>query len=110
MSVRSARNQSSIDAVGLKSPHVRCQPGLKSWNSALPSVVGSPRSWVKSRDGAAPTSGVNSVMIDSDPWSSMASSIPSAMSPSASSQETSSNFPSPRSPTRFSGFVTRSGE
>ena len=30
ISVRSARNQSSIEATGLKSPQVRCQPGLKS--------------------------------------------------------------------------------
>ncbi len=96
--------------VGLKSPQVRCQPGLKSWNSALPSVVGRPRCMASCRAGTAPTSGVSSVMIDSGPCSSMASSMASAMSVSASSQETGSNLPSPRSPTRLSGWVTRSGE
>ncbi len=59
MSVSSARNQSSIDAAGLNRPKVRCKPGLKSWNSALPSV----RRWCRasrrsSRAGRAPTSGV----------------------------------------------------
>jgi hypothetical protein len=110
MSVNSARNQSSIVETGLNRPHVRCQPGLKSWNSAFPSVVGSPSIWVKDRAGCAPTSGVKSVTIDSGPCSSMASSIPSAISPRAWSQETRSNSPFPRAPTRLSGCVTRSGE
>jgi hypothetical protein len=99
-----------MEDVGLKSPQVRCQPGLKSWNSALPSVLGSPRASAKIRALAAPTSGVNGVITEAGPCSWMASSMASAMSERASSQETGSNLPSPRSPTRLRGWVTRSGE
>jgi hypothetical protein len=62
------------------------------------------------REGMAPTSGVSNVSTDSAPCSWMASSMWSAISVSAWSQEIGSKRPSPRSPTRLSGWVTRSGE
>ncbi len=47
-------------------------------------------------------------MIVSGPPSSMASTMASAISPSASSQVIRCHLPPPRSPTRFSGYFSRS--
>jgi hypothetical protein len=57
---------------------------------------------------AAPPSGPPSCTMVWEPCSSMASIRAVATSVNASSQVTRSHFPSPRSPARFIGYITRS--
>jgi hypothetical protein len=86
-------------------------PGLKSLISALTSVLIPPSRLIrrlKPTRPQVPSSAPTTFTSDSGPFAWIPSSIASASSPSASSQEIRSQRPSPRSPVRRSGCATRS--
>jgi hypothetical protein len=107
--MQSQWNVSSIEGENENLPKVCWRPVRKSLIVASTSSTVPPRVPMK-REVAGPVAiwGLISATIASGPISSMASSMTSAISVSASSHEMRSQRPSPRSPARRSGCRSRS--